>query len=116
MERSSPTSPKAALIAALGNPLCGDDGFGAIVLERLRREPEATRAADLLDGANRILRVREIDLEVVFGTHLPRTVLREGVARAGDHAPARGREPLDGGVADAPARTREQHDAPAFVG
>jgi len=36
------------LIVALGNELCGDDGFGPAVLARLRDDPELAPHADLL--------------------------------------------------------------------
>jgi len=35
---------------------------------------------------------------MILGPHLPWTVLREGVARAGDDAPSRRRKPLHRGV------------------
>ena len=47
---------------------------------------------------------------MVLGPHLPGAVLREGMPRAGDHPPAGGREPLDGGMPDAAARSGEEHD------
>ncbi len=61
----------------------------------------------LADGAQRVGRVGEIDLDVILRPHLPGAVLGEGVARAGDHAPARRGEALDGSVADAARGTGE---------
>jgi len=44
--------PRAArtLVLGLGNPLMGDDGFGLVVLERLRDEWEVPPEVDLVDG------------------------------------------------------------------
>lgn len=46
MPRQGPRWP--TLVVAVGNPLCGDDGFGPLVLRRLRELPEPARQADLL--------------------------------------------------------------------
>src|ERR1039458_2001692 len=70
---------------------------------------------DLLDGRKGVGFVRQIDLDVILGSGLPRAVLRERMARAGDHAPAGGREALDGGVADAAACSGEQQGAARLV-
>lgn len=61
------------------------------------------------NGADDVVRVGEIDLDVVIGAGLPGTVMRKWVTRAGDHAPASRGEPLP--VAwpmprDAPVRIR----------
>jgi hydrogenase maturation protease len=39
---------RRVLIVALGNELCGDDGFGPAVLARLHDDPEIAPRADLL--------------------------------------------------------------------
>src|SRR5882724_10990188 len=49
----------------------------------------------------------EIDLDVILRPRRPWAVLRKGVARAGDDAPARARKALHRGMADAAARARE---------
>src|SRR5690606_36112698 len=59
--------------------------------------------AHLLDGAQCILRIRQIDLDMVLRPHLPRAILWEWLARASNHPPSGGGEPLYGGVAN-PAR------------
>src|SRR5581483_974659 len=71
---------------------------------------------DLLDRGYRVLLVGEIDLDVVLRSRLPGTVFRERMARAGDHAPARGRKPLDGGVADAAAGSGQEQGTARLVG
>src|SRR6185503_14084574 len=63
--------------------------------------------AHLRDGAQRILGRRKIDLDVVLRPRRPRTILRKGMTRAGDDAPARAREALHRGMPDAAARARE---------
>src|SRR6185437_8689796 len=55
--------------------------------------------------------IGKIDLNVILRAGFPRAVFREGVARAGDHAPASGGETLDGGVADAAAGSGEKKRA-----
>src|SRR6202023_23737 len=71
---------------------------------------------DVGDGGEGRVFVGEIDLDVVLGAHRPRAVFREGVARAGDDAPSGGGEALDGGMADAAARSGEQQGAAGLVG
>src|SRR5215469_1651484 len=71
--------------------------------------------AHLGDGAQRVLGIGEIDLDVIFGSGGPGTVFRKGVTRAGDHAPARAREALDRRMTDAAARAGEDQRAPLFV-
>lgn len=47
---------KKTLILGLGNPLSGDDGFGARVLERLRQnEPEAPHGVHMADAHTDLL-------------------------------------------------------------
>lgn len=46
---------KNTLIVALGNPLEGDDGFGAAVLARLREDAAVQRKADLIDAHSDLL-------------------------------------------------------------
>ena len=55
----------------------------------------------LADGFQRVLGIGQVDLNVVLRARLPGAVLREGVARAGDDAPAGRGEALDRGMADA---------------
>src|SRR5262249_20184682 len=61
-------------------------------------------------------RIGEIDLDVILRSHLPRAILRERMARAGDDAPARGREALYRRVADAAACSGEEQRAARLVG
>src|SRR5271167_2032506 len=63
---------------------------------------------DLRDSGVGVVGIGEIDLDVIFGPRFPRTILREGMPRAGDDAPAGGGKPLDRGVADAAARPGEE--------
>src|SRR5262249_50615223 len=72
----------------------------------------------LLDVGNRRERavgIGKIDLNMIFGPHLPRAVLRKRVARAGDDAPPGCRKSLNRGVADATARSSEQEGAARLV-
>ena len=46
---------KKCLVIALGNPLQGDDGFGAAVLGRLSRDPDVLGCADLVDAHTDLL-------------------------------------------------------------
>ena len=87
----------------------------ALLTRAWSRPPSAAGALHFGDGADRVLGVGEIDLEVVLRAHLPGAVLREGMTRAGDDAPARGGEPLHRGMADAAARPGKQHDASGGV-
>src|SRR5690348_13294378 len=68
-------------------------------------------ALDLGDREVGVGDIGKIDLNVILGACFPRAVFREGVARAGDHAPAGGGEALDGGVADAAAGSGEKKRA-----
>src|SRR5580698_3833509 len=71
-----------------------------------------------LDFRNRligVLRLRQIDLNVILGSSLPGTILRERVARAGDDAPAGSRKALDGGVANAAACSGEEKGATRLI-
>jgi hypothetical protein len=63
---------------------------------------------DLSDRRNRVAGIREVDLDVILGPGFPRTILRERMARAGDHAPAGGGEALHGRVPDPAARTSQE--------
>src|SRR5690606_10418196 len=66
-------------------------------------EPRALRLqppAHFGDGTKRITWIGKIDLDVVLGPHLPWTVLRKRLPRAGDHAPPCGGEPFDGRMPD----------------
>ena len=45
----------ASLVVGLGNPLMGDDGFGAAVLERLRQGSGLDPAADMLNAHTDLL-------------------------------------------------------------
>src|ERR1700694_1388744 len=63
------------------------------------------------DCRQRVLRIGEVDLDVVFGARLPWAIFGERMARAGDYAPAGGREALDRGMADAAAGPGQQQGA-----
>src|SRR5262249_15236030 len=80
---------------------------GGIVDERVQLAV-GKPALDLGNGDGGVVRICEIDLDVVLGPGLPRALLREGVARAGDDPPACAGESLDGRVADAAACTGQQ--------
>lgn len=68
------------------------------------------------NGADDVVRVGEIDLDVVIGAGLPGTVMRKWVTRAGDHAPASRGEPLHRRVADAARRAGQDQDPPLLLG
>ena len=70
---------------------------------------------DLVDCRKRAIRIGEIDLDVVLRAHLPRAVLRKCMTRAGDDAPAGGREALDGEMADAAARPGQEQRTARLV-
>ena len=79
-----------------------------IVDERV--QPAALQAlAHLADGALGILDVGEIDLQVILRTGAPGTVLGKRMARTGDDAPSRRREPFDRRMADPARGAGEQH-------
>ena len=81
-----------------------------IVDERV--EPALGKALPhFADGRFDIVRVREVELEMIFRSHLPRAVLGKGMARAGDDTPARRGKSLHGRVADAPRGAGQQHGA-----
>src|SRR6516165_3594454 len=65
--------------------------------------------------AESVRSIGKIDLNMIFGPHLPRAVLRKRVARAGDDAPPGCRKSLNRGVADATARSSEQEGAARLV-
>lgn len=75
------TDPRRTLIAALGNPLMGDDGAGAAVLEELRRRGAGQRAR-LCDvgaaGVDLLIELEGVDtlvlLDAVAGEDPPGTV------------------------------------------
>lgn len=48
-------TPQKCLVAGLGNPLQGSDGFGAAVLECLRSRPDLPPSAELIDGGTDFL-------------------------------------------------------------
>ena len=50
-----PEKKGRTLVIGLGNPLSGDDGFGAEVIERLRHTRELRGAVDLLDAHTDLL-------------------------------------------------------------
>ena len=91
--------PRAAL--ALGRD-------GGVADERVEPAVLGLEAfAHFADRAFGIGGIGEVDLDVILRPHLPGAVLREGVARAGDDAPARRGEALHRGVADAAAGAGE---------
>jgi hypothetical protein len=59
---------------------------------------------DLGHRLDRVVRIGEVDLDMIVGARFPGTILRERMARAGDHPPTGRGEPLDGCMPDAPAR------------
>src|SRR4051812_10040847 len=77
--------------------------------------PVRQPALDFADGGLGAVEIGEVDLDVILRAHLPGAVLREWMARAGDYAPAGGREALHGGMADAAARSGEQERAARLV-
>ena len=60
--------------------------------------------------------VGQIDLEMILRPHLPRTVFRKTVPRAGDDPPPGRGEAFDRGMPDAAAGAGEQHDAAGIGG
>ena len=68
-------------------------------------------ALDLGDRVRGVRDVAEVDLDVILGPGFPRTVFRERMARAGDDAPARGREALHRRMPDAAAGAGQQQRA-----
>src|SRR5262249_49008774 len=57
----------------------------------------------------------KIDLDMISGPHFQGAILRERVARAGNHAPPGRRKSLNSGMADATARSSEQEGAARLV-
>src|SRR4051794_4376478 len=73
--------------------------------------------ADVGDRAGGIGGGGEVDLDMVLRARVPRTILRERMPRAGDHAPAGRGETDHGGMADAAARPgQEQRTARRIAG
>src|SRR4051812_38964560 len=72
-------------------------------------------ALDLRDGGERVVRVGQVELDMVFRPGLPRTLLGKGVPRARDDAPAGAGEALDGGVTNPPARSGEEQGATRLI-
>lgn len=68
--------PLKCLVAALGNPLQGSDGFGRAVLERLRSEDQLPGATELVDASTDLLslfdRFASFDLVVLVDAVLGR--------------------------------------------
>ena len=55
--------------------------MAALLTSALRRAVLGSEAcAHLADGTARVLGIGEVDLDVILGPHLPRTVLGEAVA------------------------------------
>jgi hypothetical protein len=52
---------------------------------------------------------------VIFRTGLPRAIFRKGMTRTCNHAPAGSREALDGRMADAATRSREEQRTARLV-
>ena len=109
----------------LPDRVVGVDGVEPLAAFELRRNPgivdERMKLAmdaplDLADRLERVFGIGEVDLDVILGAGLPRAVLREGMARAGDDAPAGRREALDRRMADAAARPGEEQRAARLVG
>lgn len=91
------TDPRQTLIAALGNPLMGDDGAGAAVLEELRRRG-AGRRARLCDvgaaGVDLLLELDSVDtlilLDAMAGADAPGMVRVFRDAELFEYAESRG--------------------------
>ena len=74
-------------------------------------------AFDFGDGLANVFRIREIDLDMVFGASRPWAVFGEVLSLARDHAPALAGKAFDGCMADASAGAREHKRFPGiFVG
>src|SRR5205823_5753845 len=70
---------------------------------------------DLGDRLARVVGIGKVDLDVVLGAGLPRALLGERMARAGDHPPAGAGEADDGRMPDAAARAGQQQGAARLV-
>src|ERR1700674_1623718 len=70
---------------------------------------------DFGDRPDGVLRIGEIDLDVVLGAGLPRALLGKRMARAGDHPPAGAGKALDRGVTDAAAGAGQEQRAARLV-
>src|SRR5262249_17612098 len=84
----------------------GFEWDGGIVDKRMEFAIETPLGLD-----NRLLgifRISQIDLNVILRSCFPWTILRERMARTGNHPPACRREPLYGGMADASARSSKK--------
>src|SRR5207302_8259236 len=71
---------------------------------------------DLGDRRKRVVRIGEIDLDMIFRPRFPRAFLRERMPRAGDHPPAGAGKPLDRRMTDAAAGAGQQQGAARMVG
>ena len=83
-----------------------------------RVQPAALRLQPFLhhgDRLHRVVRVGEVDLDVVLWPRLPRTILGKAVTRAGDHPPASRGEALHRRVADAPGRAGQDQGLALFI-
>src|SRR3954454_6063530 len=72
--------------------------------------------ADVGDRAGGISGGGEVDLDVVLRARVPRTILRERMPRAGDHAPAGRGETDHGGMAYAAASPGQEQRAARRIG
>src|SRR5215472_1284350 len=71
---------------------------------------------DISNSGECAVGIGKIDLNMIFGSHFPRAVLRKRVARASDDAPPGCRKSLNRGMADAAACSSEQEGAARLVG
>src|SRR5690606_17402034 len=85
-----------------------------IVDERIELAVAELRA-HLLDAGGERVDVREVDLYVTFLPAFPRAVFGEGMARNGQHPPARGAETLHCRVADPAARAGQKQGLATFA-
>src|SRR3954464_4274072 len=80
------------------------------------QHPAFETVADVGDRARGIGGGGEVDLDMVLRACVPRTILRERMPRAGDHAPAGRGETDHGGMADAAARPGQEQRTARRVG
>ncbi len=78
--------------------------------------PSVSRSRISRHGAQVSSRIGEIDLDVILRPRSPGAILRESVARTGDHPPAGAGEALHRGMPDAPAGAGEDQGAAFFGG
>ena len=128
------TRPKQAQIGAwaskqsqaLESRFAFEQAIALVAARRLRRDRGVVDQrvqfvvieppANFRDRARGVGGTAEVDLDVILGARAPGADFRKGMPRAGDDAPARGREPDRGRMADAPAGAGQKQRAPRRVG